>query len=147
MTKIVFFPQRFTLTHRSPPLPLLPSLTVFGAVCTFLPSRSSEWRIQGDCVAHIFAVNRVTAAGPDCTAALLCSALLCFALVCLRALAWPSVRACVLSCVLMCSQQDEKEASRSSFTGRDPWSSGPLLLYQTTLFELSSVNLHSGPYL
>lgn len=29
-------------------------------------------RIQGDCIAHIFTVNRVTAAGPDCTAALLC---------------------------------------------------------------------------
>ena len=60
-------------------------------------------RIQGDCIAHIFTVNRVTAAGPDCTAASLC---------CVRALApvCVCVCVCVSSCGLICSQQDGKEA-------------------------------------
>lgn len=44
----------------------------------------------------------------------------------------------------MCSQQDGKEAP--ALQEENPWNSGPLLFYQMTLFDLSSINLHSGPY-
>ena len=60
-------------------------------------------RIQGDCIAHIFTVNRVTAAGPDCTAASLC---------CVCALAPVCDRVCVCMCVCVELWTDVLSAGR-----------------------------------
>lgn len=66
LTKMVFtVPQPSAMTHK---FSLWPSLEM----CTLLLTEALNGRVQGDCIAHIFTVNRVTAAGPDCTAASLC---------------------------------------------------------------------------
>ncbi len=70
------------------------TLTVFGDVCAFSYG-ALNGRIQGDCIPHIFTVNRVTAAGLDCTAA----SLWC---VFVRLLGQVYVCKCMVRCVCVC---------------------------------------------
>lgn len=87
------FYQAKTVLHSAAavcPDPQIRSLTAFRDSYPF----AFNGRMHTDCIPHIFTVNRVTAAGPDCTAASLwCVCVLACLLVCIHEYL------CVLLCV------------------------------------------------